>query len=195
MLYREIIAVCSEIHTKHINTLCKLNLDFFFFYAKPHGKYYSTIHQIRGVTSWQTVRAIIFGRAVELNWMASGVTHIFICRVFYPVLSVPDRTSSVTHRVRVEVTKCGTSCHAAGPVGHARAVLIGCPWLLADFGSDRSLHISVSACVSLLKHTFWKVKHCGRPFPFGVPPIYETALCVCERSQESTVCPSGKSSM
>ena len=22
MLYREIIAVCSEIHTKHINTLC-----------------------------------------------------------------------------------------------------------------------------------------------------------------------------
>ena len=22
MLYREIIAVCSEIHTKHINTIC-----------------------------------------------------------------------------------------------------------------------------------------------------------------------------
>jgi len=28
MLYREIIAVCSEIHTKHINTLCGLNVDF-----------------------------------------------------------------------------------------------------------------------------------------------------------------------
>ena len=27
MLYREIIAVCSEIHTKHINTLCGLNVD------------------------------------------------------------------------------------------------------------------------------------------------------------------------
>ena len=25
MLYREIIAVCSEIHTKHINTLCGQN--------------------------------------------------------------------------------------------------------------------------------------------------------------------------
>jgi len=25
MLYREIIAVCSEIHTKHINTLCGHN--------------------------------------------------------------------------------------------------------------------------------------------------------------------------
>jgi hypothetical protein len=28
MLYREIIAVCSEIHTKHINTLCGQNIEF-----------------------------------------------------------------------------------------------------------------------------------------------------------------------
>ena len=28
MLYREIIAVCSEIHTKHINTLCGQNVGF-----------------------------------------------------------------------------------------------------------------------------------------------------------------------
>jgi hypothetical protein len=27
MLYREIIAVCSEVHTKHINTLCVQNVD------------------------------------------------------------------------------------------------------------------------------------------------------------------------
>jgi hypothetical protein len=27
MLYREIIAVCSEIHTKHINTLCGPNVE------------------------------------------------------------------------------------------------------------------------------------------------------------------------
>jgi hypothetical protein len=26
MLYREIIAVCSETHTKHINTLCEQNV-------------------------------------------------------------------------------------------------------------------------------------------------------------------------
>jgi len=26
MLYREIIAVCSQIHTQHINTLCRQNL-------------------------------------------------------------------------------------------------------------------------------------------------------------------------
>ena len=33
MLYREIIAVCSEIHTKHINTLCGQNVEFMC--AKP----------------------------------------------------------------------------------------------------------------------------------------------------------------
>ena len=28
MLYREIMAVCSEIHTKHRNTLCGQNVEF-----------------------------------------------------------------------------------------------------------------------------------------------------------------------
>jgi len=27
MLYREIITVCSEIHTKHVNTLCGQNVE------------------------------------------------------------------------------------------------------------------------------------------------------------------------
>jgi hypothetical protein len=29
MLYSEIIAVCSQIHTEHINTLCGHNAEFF----------------------------------------------------------------------------------------------------------------------------------------------------------------------
>ena len=29
MLYKEIIALCSQIHTKHINTLCGQNVEFF----------------------------------------------------------------------------------------------------------------------------------------------------------------------
>jgi hypothetical protein len=37
MLYREIIAVCSEIHTKHINTLCGQNIDL--LNVKPGGTY------------------------------------------------------------------------------------------------------------------------------------------------------------
>jgi hypothetical protein len=37
MLYREIIAVCAEIHTKHINTLCRQNVEF--VNVKPDGTY------------------------------------------------------------------------------------------------------------------------------------------------------------
>ena len=37
MLYREIIAVCPEIHTKHINTLCGQNVEL--LNVKPAGKY------------------------------------------------------------------------------------------------------------------------------------------------------------
>ena len=29
MLYREVIAVCSQIHTKYINTLCGQNVEHF----------------------------------------------------------------------------------------------------------------------------------------------------------------------
>jgi hypothetical protein len=29
MLYREIIAICSQIHTKHINTMCRQNVELF----------------------------------------------------------------------------------------------------------------------------------------------------------------------
>jgi hypothetical protein len=37
MLYSEIIAVCSQIHTQHINTLCRQNVEF--LRVKPGGTY------------------------------------------------------------------------------------------------------------------------------------------------------------
>jgi hypothetical protein len=37
MLYSEIIAVCSQIHTKHINTLCGQNVEL--LNVKPGGTY------------------------------------------------------------------------------------------------------------------------------------------------------------
>jgi hypothetical protein len=37
MLYSEIIAVCSQIHTKHINTVCGQNVEF--VNVKPGGTY------------------------------------------------------------------------------------------------------------------------------------------------------------
>jgi hypothetical protein len=46
MLYREIIAVCSEIHTKHINTLCGQNAEF--VNVKP-GSTYSNRWALKGL--------------------------------------------------------------------------------------------------------------------------------------------------
>jgi hypothetical protein len=37
MMYRKVIAVCSEIHTKHINTLCGQNVEL--LKVKPGGTY------------------------------------------------------------------------------------------------------------------------------------------------------------
>jgi hypothetical protein len=37
MLYTEIIAVCSQIHTKHLNTLCGQNVEW--LNVKPGGTY------------------------------------------------------------------------------------------------------------------------------------------------------------
>jgi len=40
MLYREIIAVCSEIHTKHINTVCGQYVEFYIkAQSVPHSKH------------------------------------------------------------------------------------------------------------------------------------------------------------
>jgi len=37
MFYREMIAVCSQIHTKHLNTLCGQSVEF--VKVKPSGTY------------------------------------------------------------------------------------------------------------------------------------------------------------
>jgi len=58
MLYREIIAVCSKIHTKHINTLCGQNAEFVKVkhcdtysnhLAVTRGRHSSFSHYVRGL--------------------------------------------------------------------------------------------------------------------------------------------------
>ena len=41
MLYREIITVCSEIHTKHINTVCGQNIELLNVKLGVHTKFIS----------------------------------------------------------------------------------------------------------------------------------------------------------
>ena len=47
MLYREIMAVCSQIHTKHINTLCGQNVEFLGPFAKARKAIISSVMSVR----------------------------------------------------------------------------------------------------------------------------------------------------
>jgi hypothetical protein len=64
MLYREIIAVCSEIRSNHINTLCGQNVEF--VNVKPGGTYsnqWALEAQIRGMSA--TTRSGFHTRLID----------------------------------------------------------------------------------------------------------------------------------
>jgi hypothetical protein len=67
MLYREIIAVCSEIHTKHINTLCGQNVEF--LEVKPGGIWspYRAVNTLPLAYKNQSVNAV-YGNNRCLFW-------------------------------------------------------------------------------------------------------------------------------
>jgi hypothetical protein len=52
MLYREIMAVCSEIHTKHINTLCGQNVELLNVKLVVHKE---RLTKWRDCVKWMTV--------------------------------------------------------------------------------------------------------------------------------------------
>ena len=65
MLYREIMAVCSEIHTKHTNTPCGQNVEF--VNATPGG-----------TNSDHWVYMVTYHRLIE-PWIFRILTDPFIC--------------------------------------------------------------------------------------------------------------------
>ena len=76
MLYREIIAVCSLIHTKHINTLCGQNVEF--VNVKPGGL-------SRDSSVGVATRYGLDGPGIESRWGSR--------------ISAPVQTSSGSHPV------------------------------------------------------------------------------------------------
>jgi len=70
MLYREIIAVCSEIHTKHINTLCGQNVELLNVKLAVH--ILTTDHRL---LSWQYCRVSLGALHRAYQWTALCSTH------------------------------------------------------------------------------------------------------------------------
>jgi len=88
MLYREIIAVCSQIHTKHINTLCGQNVDS--VNVKPGGTYsdhwslngqYKEI-SIRRTKALKAISQRCLTRSVHVSHFGAGFVaqHIYACQ-------------------------------------------------------------------------------------------------------------------
>jgi hypothetical protein len=50
MLYREIIAVCSQIHTKHVSTLCGQNVELWTFNPRGIESDYWVLNDYTGCT-------------------------------------------------------------------------------------------------------------------------------------------------
>ena len=58
MLNREIIAVCSQIHTKHINTVCGQNVEFYIF--SP----YLAVNTLR--LGYKTSQLMVYGEIIAV---------------------------------------------------------------------------------------------------------------------------------
>ena len=60
MLYTEIIAVCSQIHTKHINTLCGQNIELYIkIQSVPRSKHTPSVIKKQSVKAvWGNNRCL-----------------------------------------------------------------------------------------------------------------------------------------
>ena len=59
MLYREIIALCSQIHTKHINTLCGQNVELYIkTQSVPRSKHSVSVIKIRQLMLFREIIAV-----------------------------------------------------------------------------------------------------------------------------------------
>jgi len=73
MLYREIDAVCSQIHTKHINTLCGQNVEF--VNVKPGG-IYSNDWDLKGYISVIKTSQLMLYREIDAVCSQIHTKHI-----------------------------------------------------------------------------------------------------------------------
>ena len=76
MLCREIIAVCSQIHTKHINTLCGQNIRIF---NVKYGGTYCDHYIVKGLCHWgSALHPLIFWiQHVVSDRTGWGVSHLY----------------------------------------------------------------------------------------------------------------------
>ena len=98
MLHREIIAVCSQIHIKHINKLCGQNVEF--FYLKPGGK--NSDHWAVNVIVQHTVieTAINAQNCATSHHLISGTVNLVIKQEYVSIQLHASGRTNLTLRVK-----------------------------------------------------------------------------------------------
>ena len=89
MLYREIIAVCSEIHTKHINTLCGQNVELYIkTQSVPRSNHSVSVIKTSQLMLYRVIIAVcsqihtkhintLCGQNADILHLTAGGTYIF----------------------------------------------------------------------------------------------------------------------
>jgi hypothetical protein len=130
MLYREILAVCSEIHTKHINTLCGQNVEFVT--VKPGGTqtgdHWATVAvpQVSSITGCSLRRLEWYSIPPSVGFVVLEVTlaHVLLRACYFPLsVIVPPalHIHSLSYPADVQLARLtlgGTSTHSLSPPPH-----------------------------------------------------------------------------
>ena len=153
MLYREIIAVCSQIHTNHLNTLCGHNVEFLD--VKPSGTYSNRwALEGSGPAEWVFIWFVIFrysemlhyvfrpvftdvsenrnvleDRAVQEVWLTARWRHYDLPK-FWKLLT--QRRSVTSQKTRIFKDLFVTGC----PVRHTHCCLFNPPMRVSVHSTD-----------------------------------------------------------
>ena len=93
MLYREIIAVCSQIHTKHTNTLCGQNVELYIkTQSVPRSKHTVSVIKTSQLMPYREIIAVCSQIDTRHTGMLCGLNFFFFN--FNPVSAYSNHRAS-----------------------------------------------------------------------------------------------------
>ena len=153
MLYREIIAVCSQIHTKHTNTMCGQNVELLS--VKPGGTYsdHCALHIVTAglysfvfhrlticVRKWEYNIKILLKKVSANNWNGCNCLRSACCQTCIAIsCESSDSTLQTTRRhSRGTAVSLDTVLkkNSNSLVSRRQEIRFEIPWILSSTKSD-----------------------------------------------------------
>ena len=110
MLYREIIAVCAETHTKHINTLCGRNVELLHVdrdgSCVPEGRNGMALDCLRSAANWIAPYYRVF-----VEHMIDSSRSMLVHYSIFIALRLRWKHFDLSKRREVFILRYSVSCH------------------------------------------------------------------------------------